>query len=77
MPDCNGHNGVHCFKSRWLLCVPQIVQFGVEVSDLLYVFGADFLLNTLLQFIINQLDFVVDFFELATEFVNTGMDFLL
>jgi len=53
-----------------------IRRFGVEVSDLLYVFGADFLLNTILQFIINRLDFVGSF-ELATEFVNTEMDFLL
>jgi hypothetical protein len=54
-----------------------IRRFGVEVSDLLYVFVADFLLNTILQFIINRLDFVADFFELATEFVNTEMDFSL
>jgi hypothetical protein len=51
-----------------------IRRFCVEVSQLLYVNGADILLN-IFQFIINRLDFVVDFCEIATEFVNIEMDF--
>ena len=54
-----------------------IRRFCFEVSDLLYVFGADFPLNSILQFIINRLDCVVDFCELAAEFVNAEMVFLL
>jgi hypothetical protein len=54
-----------------------IRRFCVEVSQLLYVHGADILLNIIFQFIINRLYFVVDFCEIATEFVNIEMDFLL
>jgi len=47
------------------------------VWELRCVFGVDFLLTICFQFIINRLEFVVDFCELTTEFVNTEKGFLL